>query len=530
MKRVSVSLQTKILVLIITLIVFITILLTTIIAYLESEETEQHIGERALHVATTLSLMPTIRDAFALDEPETVIQPVASEVREMIGAEFIVVGNSESIRYAHPDEEKVGREMVGGDNDKALIHGEYYTSKATGSLGPSLRGKAPVINDDGEIVGIISVGFMVEDIRTTIFNKLLKISGVAILVIAIGIIGGILLARSIRKDTYGLEPHQIASLYRDRNAILESIKEGVIAIDKDGQINMMNESAQKILGLSENNINKKIEDVFPNTRMYNVLFSGDVIKNDEMILNNRNVIINRTPIMENEEVIGVVSSFRDKTELNEMINTLSEVRKYSEDLRAQTHEYTNKLYVISGLLQLGYYKKAIELIQTESQLTGNQNKILIEQINDRTVQAILLGKIGKASEMKINFEIESSSYLGHLPEHLDIVKLITILGNLLDNAIEAVETNEYKNVVFFATDLGGDIVFEIADNGVGISDDKVKQIFEQGFSTKDNENRGYGLAIVKETVNELQGQIEVTNQPTGGAVFTVFIPKEGYVD
>ncbi|PAV30929.1 ATPase [Virgibacillus profundi] len=520
------SLQTKILVLIIGLILLITILLTGINAYFESRDIEEQIGERALHVATTISFMPSVKEAFEMEHPEEVIQPIAEEVREFIGAEFIVVGNRDSIRVAHPDEEKIGKHMVGGDNDRALIHEEYYTSKATGSLGPSLRGKAPIFNNQDEIVGIVSVGFMVEDIKSIVFNKLLKISGASFLVLIIGILGGIFLARDIRKDTFGLEPYQIASLYRDRTAILSSIKEGVIAIDKDGKINLMNESAQKILGLSRDNLNKKIEEVFPNTKMYNVLLSGDVIKDDEMTLNNRQVIVNRTPIIEDSKVVGVVASFRDKTELNEMINTLSEVRKYSEDLRAQTHEYTNKLYVLSGLLQLGHYKEAIELIQIESRLTGSQNKILLGQINDRTVQAILLGKIGKASEKKIDFEIEPNSYLDLLPNRIDMGKLITILGNLIDNALEAVENNDHKHVVFFATDLGEDIVFEIADNGAGITDDMLTQIFEQGFSTKDKENRGYGLAIVKETINELQGQIEVHNQPGGGTVFSVFIPKQ----
>src|SRR5690625_1359137 len=332
--------------------------------------------------------MPAIIEAYELDNPSEVIQPIVENIREYIGAEFIVIGNADSIRYAHPDVEKIGGEMVGGDNDQALIHGEYYTSKATGSLGPSLRGKAPIINDEGEIIGLVSVGFMVDDIQTIIFNRVLKISGASLIVLVIGTIGGILLARNIRKDTFGLEPHQIASLFRDREAILSSVKEGIIATDHQGSINMMNESAQQILGLSTNNMNKQIEDVFPNTKMYHVLSSGDSVKNDEMFLNNRQVIVNRTPIVnEHGEVSGVVASFRDKTEINEMLNTLTEVRKYSEDLRAQTHEFTNKLYVLSGLLQLGHYNEAIELIQTESKTNMVQNKVLLEQIKDRTVQA-----------------------------------------------------------------------------------------------------------------------------------------------
>lgn len=395
-----VSLQTKILVLIIGLILFIIVLLTGIIAHFESEETEIQMGGRALQAATTISFMPTIIEAFEEEYPEEIIQPIVQQVRERIGAEFITVGNIDSIRYAHPEPEKIGKKMVGGDNDQALINGEYYISKAVGSLGPSLRGKAPILNDEGEIIGIVSVGFLVDEVESVAFSKVIKVIGASFIVLVIGIVGGILLARNVRKETQGLEPHEIASLYRDRNAILASVKEGIIAMDKNGYINMINESAKKMLGLSMEDHHKKIEDIFPNTKMYDVLYSGKNVKDDEMILNNRHVIVNRTPIMNNGEVIGVVSSFRDKTELNEMINTLSEVRQYSEDLRAQTHEYTNRLYVLSGLLQLKHYDEAIELIQKESKTTIDQNKVLLQQIKDQTVQAILLGKMGKASEKK----------------------------------------------------------------------------------------------------------------------------------
>ncbi|ASN04652.1 ATP-binding protein [Virgibacillus necropolis] len=521
----TVSLQTKILGLIITLVLLVTIFLTGIIAYIESEETSENIGKRALQVATTISFMPSIRNAYKLDQPQTVIQPIAEKIRKKVGAEFIVIGNAESIRYSHPDEWKLGKRMVGGDNARALVQGEYYTSRAIGSLGPSLRGKAPIFNEQGTIIGIVSVGFLVEDIKSIVFDKLVKISSISLAVLFFGILGGVLLARNIRKDTMGLEPHEIASLYRDRNAILLSIKEGIIAIDNKGYITMMNHSAKSILGFTDDNQLKKIEDVFHNTKMYEVLKSGIGNKDEEMILRDRTVIVNRTPITEDNEVVGVVASFRDKTEINEMLNALSEVRRYSEDLRAQTHEFTNKLYVLSGLLQLKHYDEAIELIQKESAFHLNQNKVVLEQIKDKTVQAILLGKISKASEKKVDFLIDENSSLNVVPKNIDMIKLITILGNLIDNAFEAVENNTLKKVTFFATDIGTDIIFDISDNGVGIAEENIDTIFETGFSTKQAFDRGYGLASVKDIVEELHGGIEVSNQNDGGAVFSVFIPK-----
>ncbi|WP_449539348.1 ATP-binding protein [Ferdinandcohnia sp. Marseille-Q9671] len=526
MVNIKVSLQTKLLTLIISILLFVIVFLTGIFSYFESKQTEQHIGQLALQVATTVSFMPEIQKAFQLENPSEVIQPMVEQIRKEVGAEFIIVGNNESIRYSHPQEWKIGKKMVGGDNGKALIKGEYYTSKATGSLGPSLRGKAPIIDSTGNIIGIVSVGFMQEDIRAVIFNRLIRYGMVALLVLLLAVGAGILLARNIRKDILGLEPYQIASLYRERNAILFSIKEGIIAVDENGKITLMNHTAMNILGLNDYSINKPIDEVIPNTEMYRVLESGIFESDQEMILKDKVVIVNRTPIIEKNKIVGVVASFRDKTEITEMVNTLSEVRKYSEDLRAQTHEFTNKLYAISGLLQLGEYKEAIDFIQTESTNHQIQSKILAEQIHDHKVQAILFGKIGKASENKITFIIDPNSCLKPLPKHIDLSKVITILGNIIDNAFEEVIKGTKREVAFFTTDIGNDIIFEVADTGNGIDFDKHRDLFLKGFSTKNGQNRGFGLASVMQVVSELNGTIEIHNQSSGGAVFSVFIPKE----
>lgn len=522
----KVTLQTKILTLVLTLILFITLLLTSINAIIEMEQTEENIGNRALHVATAVSFMPSIREAFELEDPSIFIQPFMESLKKEIGAEFIVIGNKDSIRYSHPDPNKIGKKMVGGDNDLALINGSYYMSKAVGTLGPSLRGKAPIFNESGEIIGIVSVGFMMDDVKTIIFNRIIKISGLALFVILIGAIGSVLLARSIRKDTLGLEPQQIAALYRERSAVLHSIRDGIVAIDQSGHITTMNENAKKVIGIEEDVRYKKIEEILPTLIMYDVLKTGKIERDMEMVVGNRVAIVNKTPIIENDTVVGVVATFRDKTEIQEMLNTLSEVRQYSEDLRAQTHEYKNKLYVLSGLLQLGNYKEAIELIQLESSLYHDQTKVLLEDIHNHTVQAILLGKIGKASEKKVTLHIDENTSIQEIPKHIDMAKLITILGNLLDNAIEAVGDVEEKKVSFFATDEGHDIIFEVADSGRGIKEQDLPYIFKRGYSTKKEKERGYGLSLVKEVVEDLRGTVEVVNQKDGGAIFTVYIPKK----
>ncbi|WP_227934914.1 ATP-binding protein [Alkalihalobacillus deserti] len=520
------SLQTKIITVIIFIILFITTMLTGIYAYFESEEIEENIGNTALRIATTVSLIPAIKSSFELDDPSIVIQPLAEKIRGIVGAEFIVIGNKENVRYSHPDVNKIGKKMVGGDNELALLHGEHYLSKATGSLGPSLRGKAPIIDDTGEIIGVVSVGFLIKDIREIIFGTILKISRIAIVILLLGTLGGILLARNIRKDTLGLEPHQIASLYRERNAVLLSIKEGIIAVDAQGRITMINHSAKELLAIKDDCVNDMIIDVFPQSKLLEIFMSDHTDQDIEIEINDLVLIVNRTPIIEDNQIVGVVASFRNKTDLQKMVDTIFEIRRYSEDLRAQTHEYTNKLYVLSGLLQLGHYHEAIQMIQNEYIQQESQNKILFDQIHDQTVQAILLGKISTSSEKKITFIIDDNSSLDLLPKHINPSDIIIIIGNLIDNAFEAIDRQSLKEVTFFITDIGNDIVIEVSDNGPGIQDDRFHAIFKKGYSTKGSNQHGFGLTNVKKTVESLSGIIETKNQIQGGAIFTIFLPKK----
>ncbi|PPA68903.1 ATP-binding protein [Jeotgalibacillus proteolyticus] len=522
----SFSLQSKIILLNVFIIFIITIAISSALGFKEMQDTKEDIGTRALDVATTVAISPTVIHAMNEENPSIVLQPFTKHLATVVGAEFVVIGNAEGIRYAHPEEEKLGLKMVGGDNDAALIDGNYYISEADGSLGRSLRGKAPIYSDEGEIIGIVSVGYMIDDIQQTVYQNILEVIGFSLIVLVLGIIGSIILAENIRKDTMGLEPREIAALYRDREAILSSIAEGVISIDSKGVITTMNQSAQKILNLDSKGINKHIRDVIPESGMYELLQKGEKPTKDlEVLIGDKVIVTNRTLIMEDDKVVGMVSSFRDKTEIEEMINTLSEVQQYSEGLRAQTHEYTNKLYAISGLLQLEHYDDAIELIQEEASYHENQMKSMLGQIQDKKVQAILLGKLGKASEQKVKLMIDENSSLHELPGHVDITKIIHILGNLLDNAIEEVRTLPVREVNFFITDVGNDIVIEVSDSGRGIQAVQLEKIFEQGFSTKEKADRGYGLAIVKNAVESLKGSIEINHEKEGGAIFTVYLPK-----
>nr|WP_254901197.1 sensor histidine kinase [Tuberibacillus sp. Marseille-P3662] len=501
--------------------------LTVIFAYMESKQIKEQKAQLALQTAKTVSLIPAVEQALRTNHPSDVIQPIVNHVQDEVGAAFIIIGNREGVRYSFTDTQEMSKSIKSGGYNRAIVFGANYNSTGPSPLGSSLKGTSPIyrqVGDAKKLVGVVTVGFLTKDIQQEIWTKMTTIGLFALVVLLFGIVGGVFLTKNIRKDTLGLEPHEIAALYRERGAILQSVKEGVVAVDEKGLITMINASACDTIGVEGDLSGKSIKQVIPNTRLYSVLENGTVDRNQEMILNDRVVIANRVPIIEKGRVVGAVSSFRDKTELRDMVNTLSEVKKYSEDLRAQTHEFKNKLYVLSGMLQLGHYQEAIDMIQVEAASQENQSQVIFNQIHDPNVQAILLGKISQASEKKIHFTIDRHSSLDVLPEHFDISKIITILGNLIDNAFEAVMVQEDRQVAFFTWDVGNDVVFEVADNGKGIPEHHISKIFRQGYSSKASDNRGYGLANVKEALDSLGGTIEVDNQQTGGAIFSVFIP------
>lgn len=529
MNKKRILLQTKILGLISTLILFIVFLLASIFAYLQYVDARTQVKQLALQSAMTISLMPELKESIGKSDLELHFRPIADQVIDQVNAENIVIEDREKIIYSHRDPSQVGEKSFDYTNNHALIFGgsnNFEVERASGSV---LIGKVPIIADNGEytrVIGTVSVEYAEKDIYQNIYKRIKSILIASLIVLILGIIGGVFLTKSIRRDTMGLEPHEISSLYRERSAILLSVKEGIIAIDQNGFLTLINHSARSMLNLAEEaSIGQHIKLVLPMIKIDQVLQEGKPIHNVEVLINGKVFIFNFIPIIENEQITGVVSSFRDKTELKKLVDTITEVREYSEGLRAQTHEYSNKLYLLSGLIQLERYDDAFDFIQKESANHQHQNRILFNQIHDINVQAILLGKLGNASEKKIAFEIDPDSYVDPLPGHIEVTDIIIIIGNLIDNAFDAVAHQKERRVTFSITGIGNDIIIEVADNGKGIAEDLLDSLFYIGSSSK-GKNRGYGLFNVKQIVESLGGTIEVNNDKNGGAIFTVFLPKK----
>jgi len=531
----SMKLQSKMILFILALILFVALIGGGFFLGLISTTLENQIGSRALKVAQTVALIPEIREDLERGNlAESRIQELAERIRKETGAQFVVVGDYEGRRYSHPVPERLGKLMVGGDNARALVEGRSYISKAVGTLGPSIRGKVPVFNDQNEVIGIVSVGYLVEDINSIIRGYHIKILSVLTAVILLGIAITIKITAAFKNAIFGLEPDEIAALLQERTATLEAIREGIMAVDGNGNITTINQTAIDTLELDPDGdiIGKPVKQVFPQTRILEVLETGKSQLDKVLSVGNKKIIVNRIPIVNAGEVRGVVTSFRDKDELDILAKKLSQVQKYSEMLRVQTHEYSNKLYTISGLIQIGAYQEAIDLIGSET--SGYQDLIntLMEIVPDSIIAATILGKYNKAKELKVDLVIEPDSTMRDIPDALKREDLVTIIGNILDNAFDAVLSNQQNRrfVRLSMTDLGNDLIFEIDDSGAGISRQAWSLVFEKGYTTKTSEGHGMGLYLVDQTIRRMGGSISIGSSDLGGAAFTVIIPKTRETD
>ncbi|WP_239544186.1 ATP-binding protein [Virgibacillus halotolerans] len=531
--KIKFNLKMKMIFLISLLIVGIFIIFGLFLRSFISTTTEDQMGKRALSVAQTVANMPEIKEAFLLDDPASVIQEVVKPIQQDTAAEYIVVGNREGIRYSHPEPNHLGKKMVGGDNERALTKGESYISKKVGSLGLSIRGKVPIYDGNDEIIGLVSVGFLNEDIQSIIKEQSKSLWFTLFCIVLLGITGAIIISYYIKRLLSNMEPEEISDLLLQKEAILESTHEGMIAVNKQGLITMMNAAAKRILfgkgSVERHYIGRSITELIPHTDIFAVLAHGENQYNREMVLGDHIVLVNRMPIIREKSIVGAVSTFRKKTEIEHVTKELSQIKQYANAQRAQTHEFSNKLYTILGLLQLNQGQKAIEFIKKEKHIQLEWSQFLLEHVADPMVQGLLQGKFNQANELGITMSLDPGSQLSYRFTGDKQDALLTGLGNLLENAMEAVKGIEDVDpeIAIFFTDIGEDIVIEIDDSGPGISSEHIVYIFDQGFSTKKNPNRGTGLALCQHMLHKIGGALMLEEGELGGACFVMTIPKNG---
>jgi two-component system CitB family sensor kinase len=491
-------------------------------------------GETALGIAKLLAKSPMVIDVLQGKNQQLMQQKIES-MRISIKAAFIVVGDIQGIRYSHPIPERIGKKMQGGDNNRALLQGISYISYAKGSLGNSVRGKTPVYDQFGDIIGVVSVGYLVTTIDDKVYQFLFFLMAMVLLVVFANIIISSFIARRFQHAILGFEPEEFGRLYMELQVTLSTIKEGIISIDKNSLITSINHSACQILNLkSQQVINKKIQSVLPESHLTDIL-QTNIEENDvETILNGQAIIANRQLILVDEKVVGAVSSFRLKDEITELTKQLSQIREYAELLRSQTHEHRNKLNTISGLIQLGKTAEVLRLIGQETEHYQHLIQFLREAIEEPVIAGVLLGKSERARELGLKLEIDEGSRLQKLPIHIRAEDLVTVLGNFIDNAFDASLTNQTlnkvdKTVSISISDYGPDIIIEVEDNGCGLPQQLNQMaLIKKGVSSKTGKHRGVGLYLVNQIITQYKGQLLMESNKNEGTRVTAYLPKVFY--
>lgn len=482
-----------------------------------------------MNLATNIGSYTYFGDIIEEGRDKTSIQDYTKEILEKTkNIDFIVIADMKGIRLAHPNDERIGRKIVGGDEIRVIEEGDTYITEEVGTLGKSIRAFSPIINSNGEQVGFVLVGTLIKEFNFIKNNALKTIMIYSAGGLILGVIGSLIVANDIKKSLLGLEPFEISRMYREKVSMLQALQEGIISIDNNMRIVTINDSAIQILKIqSDDLLGKNIIDIIPDSNMIEVFETGESIIGGEGKLNGVNIVRNIVPIKENQQITGVVATFRDRTEITKMAEEITGYNEIVNALRANSHEFSNKLHIILGLIQIGEVEEAKEFIIGIKNKEEKMINYTLKMIKDPIIVSLLFGKFNRANELGVDFKIKKGSSLEKLKDKELSYSLVTIIGNLIENAFEAIVSKDdiEKNVNLSIQTEKDYIKIIVEDNGIGIEEDDTKMIFKKNYSTKGND-RGFGLSLIKNKLSTLSGNIGIDSRIGVGTRIEVIIPKE----
>jgi len=506
-------------VLIVTVAAFLGLLMTFKVT--QQVQNREYLS-RALTLAQSISIMPDVVNLVEKGDPQRQLPGLALTIAEQTHASYIVITDKNGVRLSHPNPLLIGQRVT--DAQEALA-GKSTTTFNNGSLGLSANGRTPIFDQAHHVVGIVSAGFL----TTTFAGEIKHLQNSFIFlgfgIIFLGFVVAEILSRTLRNRRIENELSEVTSKYQEREAMLHAIKEGVITLSADRKIMLINDEAMRLLDLNETVVGQGISQVLRPGRLLQ-LVQGEVSQgDDEILLNDKfSLRINTRPVRHLGRQIGYVVTLRDRTEHVGLLRELDSVTNLTNALRAQQHEYANRIHTISGLIELGRVDDAKKYLGEISSLDADLAERLNDTISNQTITALLLAKLAIAREKGVALEIDPKTSLDDLA--LDDNAQITVIGNLLDNAFDAVATIKDGRVTLTIEKSHGPYkVITVRDNGLGLPSPRPDIVFQDGFSTKlgaDSSHRGLGLAIVSRLVKQVGGSI--TCYTNHGAVFVVEIP------
>lgn len=469
--------------------------------------------QRALAIAQSVAGMPQVRAAFDDERPETVLQPLALGVQYATGADYVVIANRDQTRYAHPNAALIGKRLS-TDGSTVLETGNTWVGTETGTIGTTVRGKAPIRDEFGTIIGLASVGVLEETVTGQLGLALPPLVWTASAVLFAGCALAALITARVRRQTFGLEPREIAELLEQREGVLHGVKEGVLALDLTGRVTLVNDAARELLG----EVGEHLDDMPVSDRLRDVLGGADPGEDRVVLHRDRVLVLNRTPVAVRGQHRGWVITLRDRTELVRLARELDDASSTTGALRAQAHEFANRMHTVVGLLELGEHDAAIGFITRTTR--GTYATGIRERVADPTLAALLLAKSAEAAERGAELVLADDTHVTSLKDPEDAV---LVVGNLVANAIDALDGAAGTIEVSVRSDSSG-LHVRVGDSGPGITPELAEEVFREGFTTKAAQSgpRGLGLALTRQACLRRGGWVRVHN--SSGAVFTALLP------
>ncbi|MEV6308161.1 sensor histidine kinase [Streptomyces sp. NPDC051840] len=477
---------------------------------------------RALAIAQSTAAQPGIADSLlsTRPRPDGPVQSAAERVRRATGAEYVVIMDSRGVRWSHPDTSRIGGHV--STDPSAALGGRSVMEIDSGTLGRSARGKVPLLDGSHRVVGAVSAGIAYDSVRARLLAAIPELLAYAGGALAAGALVAGLISRRLQRQTHDLAFSDISALLTEREAMLHGIREGVVALDGRGCIRLLNDEAQRLLGLGADATGMRPDDVLGAGRTADVL-AGRVLGDDLVVTvrGSRVLLVNRMPTGDG----GAVATLRDRTELEYLGRELDSTRGLIDALRAQDHEHANRLHTLLGLLELEMHDEAVEFVTEVVGVHRATAEQVTERIHDPLLASLLVGKATVAAERGAALRISAGSLL---PDRLvDPRGLVTVLGNLVDNAMDAAAGSAEAWIEVEIRTEDRTVIMRVGDSGPGVPVNDRESIFLEGWSTKElpaHGKRGLGLPLVRRLAERQGGSAAVSAPPGGGAAFTVVLP------
>ncbi|CAM5390624.1 histidine kinase [Streptomyces pilosus] len=493
----------------------------------DRSQAEEAAGRQATSVALAVADSPSVREAIRTDDPSSRLQPYALAVVRDTDVDFVTIMDPRGIRWTHPDPAQIG--LVFQGHTGPALGGRTFTETYTGTLGPSVRAVTPVL--DGErTVGLVSAGIRVEEISQRVRGQLTALLAVAAGALALGAVGTYVVNARLRRHTHGMNATELSHMHDYHQAALHAVREGLLMLDGQYRVALINDGGRELLGVDqeEDVVGRPVTELDLPSPLTGALLASEPRVDEVHLTADRVLVVNTSPVTGGQRR-GTVVTLRDVTELQSLMGELDSERGFTQALRSQAHEAANRLHTVVSLIELGRAEEAVDFATAELELAQALTDQVVAAVSEPVLAALLLGKTAQANERGVELVVSPDSRLddGLLPDSLPARDLVTILGNLIDNAVDAAQGGVRPRVT--VTALTADpsrLILRVSDTGPGVDPERTEEVFRRGFTTKPSGpgGRGLGLALVQQAVARHGGALSVASGEEGGAVFEVRLP------